>query len=100
MALGEAWFASRRARKKLGRPLTTDQRARLAIWYTVGFVLVAVALLALLTVTGAGGFLFAAAAPLAHLTSRAPLAVGVFVAVLAALSLQRYLFLTLLSPRR
>ncbi len=100
MALGEAWFASRRGRKKLGRPLTTDQRARVAIWYTVGFTLLAVALLGLLSVMGAGGFLVAAAAPLAHLTSRAPLAVGVFVAVLAALSLQRYLFLSLLSPRR
>jgi putative ABC transport system ATP-binding protein len=100
MALGEAWFASRRARKKLGRPLTTDQRARLAIWYTVGFVLVALAFVALLAATGAGGFLYGVAAPLEHLTSRAPLAVGVFVAVLAALSLQRYLFLSLLSPRR
>jgi len=100
MALGEAWFASRRGRKKLGRPLTTDQKARVAIWYTVGVTVALGAILALLTVAGAGGFLYAAAAPLSHLTSRAPLAVGVFVAVLAALSLQRYLFLSLLSPRR
>ena len=100
MAIGEAWFASRRARKKLGRPLTVDQRARVAIWYTVGLTLVVVAVLGLLSLAGAAGFLFAAAAPLEHLTSRAPLAIGVFVAVIAALSLQRYLFLSLLSPRR
>jgi hypothetical protein len=34
--LGESFLGARAARRALGRPLTSDQRARLALWYTVG----------------------------------------------------------------
>jgi putative ABC transport system ATP-binding protein len=90
--LGEAFVGARFAKRKLGRALTGDQRARVAIAYTIGLALLATPIAwwkmpaafgARLEHLGAGGAVLSA-----------------FVAVLAvaALALLRFLLLALFSP--
>jgi hypothetical protein len=93
-ALGESWLGARVGRSKLGRPLTGDQRARVAIAYTVATaVLVAPFLLYRVPLP--------IAARIEGLGTGALVATGgVFVLALAALALLRFLLLSLLSPRK
>lgn len=95
--LGEAWVGSRVGRRLLGRPLTADQRGRVALWYTLGTTLLLSPGLALAG-PGAKG---PVAARFEALTAGGPvLTVGVLVAMVVALSLLRYLLFSLLAPRR
>jgi putative ABC transport system ATP-binding protein len=100
----EAWAGAASARRRLGYPATSEQRARLAIWYTIASgigtalllvgamfmhkeaALVPWSLLATLTerVAARGGIAMLGAALIFH----------------AAVALLRYLLLTLLNPRR
>ena len=105
--LAEAWRGAASGRRRLGYPLTSDQRARLALWYTVGTGVVGA-----LVITGVTfGKLFSVAPVLAQwsivaslsdrLVGRGALvAVGALVIFHAALMLLRYLLLSLFAPRR
>ncbi len=88
----EAWLGSRVARGRLGRPLSSDQRIRIALWYT-GVVGAVQAL--------AAWFLLAKSQSpaLAHFTGvrGAMMFAVVLVLVFAAVALFRYLLLTLFS---
>jgi putative ABC transport system ATP-binding protein len=104
--LAESWMATRSARKRLGYPLASDQRVRVALWYTMVTGSLAAALLV--------GLTFARQAALPGLVPWSLLATlsmrvagrGVAVLVVAgvilnaALVLLRYLLLTLFNPRR
>jgi hypothetical protein len=93
-AFGEALVASWYARKKLGKPLTSDQRARVGVWSTAA---------TLVPITGAlaiaiGAFpkmLWSALAPMREMN---PATLGaVWVLSFGALALLRYLLLTLFA---
>jgi hypothetical protein len=95
--LGESFVGARYARRALGRPLTADQRTRLAVYYSVGLAAIISAFFAwkprLLPL------------PLLHRIeelSGAGIAVALGVALLAvgATALLRYLLLSLFAPRR
>jgi len=95
--LVECWVGARFGRKRAGKPLTLDQRARLAIWYSVG-----VAALAALV----GGWMILPDVPPSVigpdvLTSArvATALVGVLLFV-ATTALLRYLLLTLFAPKK
>jgi ABC-type nitrate/sulfonate/bicarbonate transport system ATPase subunit len=104
--LGETWLATRSGRRRLGYPLTSDQRVRLALWYTLGSGAIVTALIFALT--------YVAPMALERLAGRSLLALlsqqvsgrgaGVIVAAAlifhAALVLLRYLLLTLFNSRR
>ncbi|HEY3820791.1 MAG TPA: ABC transporter ATP-binding protein [Polyangiaceae bacterium] len=104
--LCESWRAARSARRRLGYPLTNDQRVRLALWYTLITGSLVTALVVLLT--------FAAPSALAGLSAWSLFATlslrlsGRGAAVIVAggvifhgaLVLLRYLLLTLFNPRR
>ncbi len=105
--LAEARRGAQVARKRLGYPLTNEQRLRLALRYTLGTGAAAAALVLAVTF----GKLFAVAAHLGavsivallsdHLAGRsAPVSVAAYAVFLAALVLLRYLLLALLGPRR
>ena len=99
--LAKAWLGARWARKRLGVPATSDQRARMAIWYT-------------LPVTGAAAVLLSfwgprvleklpAGSGWSLLASGGGRPAGVLLACAALVglaSLLRYLLLTLFNPRR
>jgi putative ABC transport system ATP-binding protein len=101
--LSKAWAGARWLRRRLGKPATSDQRVRAALWYTVATVGALV-----------GGFMGLLAlakrsiqpsAPLLDLLTSAAshgtlLLLLLFAAVGASLVLLRYLLLSLLSPRR
>jgi hypothetical protein len=95
--LGESLLASRVARRAAGRPLTPDQRTRLAIYYSVGFAVLVTAVFAikpswlphtlmhrLEDLSGTG----------------VAVALGFAVLAVSATALLRYLLLSLLSPRK
>jgi hypothetical protein len=93
-AIGESFLAARFGRRKLGRPLTNDQRTRVAIAYTIGTTAIAApflfwkmpyALTLKLEGVSAGGVV---------------LTVAVFLLALGALGLLRYLLMSLFSPRK
>ena len=104
--LCETWRASRSGRRRLGYPLTSDQRLRVALWYTLVTGAVVTALVV--------GLTFASPAALSALSSWSLLAtlslrlsgrgpaviVGAGLIFHAALVLLRYLLLTLFNPRR
>ncbi len=91
---GETFAAARFARRRLGRALTSDQRLRVAIGYTLGIALVAAPVLFWRMPARL-------AARLEHLPNTgAVLALGVFLLALAALTLLRYLLLSFFSPKR
>ncbi len=91
--LGESFVAARYARRKLGKPLTSDQRVRLALWYSI----VTSVLLAPLL------FWQVPKLPvhfLDHLDGFGAAGIAaLLVLVLATLVLLRYLLLTLFTPR-
>lgn len=96
--LGEALLGASSARRAYGRPLTTDQRWRLAFYYSLGtFALIAV--------------LYAMIAPykipfwirdeLTHRIARGLfVAFGLAIASVGGVTLLRYLLLTLVVPSR
>jgi putative ABC transport system ATP-binding protein len=105
--LCEAWVGASSARRALGHPPTSEQRARIALWYTTGTGVGAALLVLLLTVSLPFGLdqAFARWSLLALLTERTPghapaviLAAGL--GFLAALALLRYLLLTLFGTAR
>jgi putative ABC transport system ATP-binding protein len=107
-----AWarFAARSGRKRLGYPMTSEQRIRLALWYTLGASAIVLALITAVTFAmpgGAAAFLqgLSGWSLVADLTTRlsargAAVIVGGVVIANAALVLLRYLLLTLFNPRR
>ncbi len=93
-AVGESFLAARVGRRKLGRPLTGDQRARVALGYTIGTALLAAPFL-----------LYRVPQPIATrfeglTTGGLVLSSLVFVLALAALALLRFLLLSLFSPKK
>jgi putative ABC transport system ATP-binding protein len=98
----QAWFAARSARWRLGAAPTSDQRFRIAFWYSIVQVALewAVGLTVLLTM-GAQHWLDAAFALLTSATaSGSPvLVVVVFISVCFTVLL-RYLLITAMSARR
>ncbi len=105
--VAEAWRGATVARKRLGYPLASDQRVRLALWYTV--------------TTGVAGAALMMAATFGKMWKVLPLLqqwsivalvsdrlagrgvaviVGALVAFHVAIVLLRYLLLSLFSPRR
>jgi putative ABC transport system ATP-binding protein len=104
--LCETWRASRSGRRRLGYPLTSDQRVRLALWYTLVTGALVTALVVALTfaapaaLQGLSGWSLLATLSL-RLSGRGPaVIVGAGVIFHAALVLLRYLLLTLFNPRR
>jgi len=90
--LMEAFIAARFAKRKLGRPLSSDQRARVALYYTLfNGVFVALAL----------GIKMpdVVAERLSHGASSAGLAVVALLSFVVTLSLLRYLLLALFAPK-
>jgi putative ABC transport system ATP-binding protein len=104
--LCESWVATRSGRRRLGYPLTSDQRVRLALWYTLGTSAVVTGLIFAFTFAWpialdafAGGSLLARLSR--HVSGRgAAVIVGAGLIFHAALVLLRYLLLTLFNPRR
>ncbi|MFO0677245.1 MAG: ABC transporter ATP-binding protein [Polyangiaceae bacterium] len=94
--LGEAWLGARSGKKRTGRPLTPDQRARVAIQYT----LVTLAFAAIPLAAGGMKDLPASlASRLETLSSMgSALAMGAVVLLFVSVSLLRYLLLTLFAP--
>jgi putative ABC transport system ATP-binding protein len=91
----EAVFAARWSVRALGRPLTTDQRARLALHYTLG----ASAALAALTATGLPPWSAGVFARLDGLSSGGVAsAVAASLLAMAALALARFLLVALALP--
>jgi putative ABC transport system ATP-binding protein len=104
--LCETWRASRSGRRRLGYPLTSDQRVRLALWYTLVTGAVVTALVVGLTfaapaaLPALSGWSLLATLSL-RLSGRGPaVIVGAGLIFHAALVLLRYLLLTLFNPRR
>ena len=90
-ALAAVWYAAR----SLGRPLTSDQRIRVALTYTLGAAIV----LAPLTAFGLVPWSKSVLARLEGLSSSGVvLALGVVLLGLATVSLARYLVLALFAP--
>ena len=91
--LGESFLAARYGRRKLGKPLTPDQRVRLSLWYTLVTSVVLAPLL----------FWQVPKLPvrfLDHLDGFHAAGIAALVAlVLATLVLLRYLLLSLFTPR-
>jgi putative ABC transport system ATP-binding protein len=101
LALGEvtkAWVGARWARKRLGHPATSDQRTRMALWYTLGLTapLMVLATFAPPPPPGSPDGLAMLSAAANH---PAGLLLGVAL-IVACLALLRYLLLTLFNPRR
>jgi len=105
--LAEARRGATVARKRLGYPLTSDQRVRLSLWYTVTTGVVGVAFLMAATF----GKMFKAIPVLQQWSLVAMVAdrlagrglavtIGALVAFHVALVLLRYLLLSLFNPRR
>ena len=104
--LCETWRASRSGRRRLGYPLTSDQRLRVALWYTLVTGAVVTALVVGLTfaspaaLSALSGWSLLATLSL-RLSGRGPaVIVGAGLIFHAALVLLRYLLLTLFNPRR
>jgi putative ABC transport system ATP-binding protein len=101
--VAKAWIGARWLRRRLGRPSTSDQRVRVALWYTLGLLsLVAVTLVTMITAFKAA---LRPSAPildlLGELVTRGTLWPVIGVAGIAAcLGLLRYLLLSLFNPRR
>ena len=90
-ALLESFMAARYAKSKLGRPLSSDQRARLALYYTLGTgVFVTIGLLAKMP--------DAISEKLSHGASSMGLVAVALLAFVVAQSLLRFLLLSLFAP--
>jgi hypothetical protein len=98
----QAWFGARWARRRLMPAPTSDQRFRIAFWYSIAeLALAATVFLALVLTMGAQHWLDGPFALLASATAPgSPLLVAmVFVSVCFTILL-RYLLVTAMSPRR
>jgi putative ABC transport system ATP-binding protein len=105
-----ARFAARSGRKRLGYPMTNEQRIRLALWYTLGASALVLGLITAVTFAMPGGAStffqgLVGWSLVADLTTRlssrgAAVIVGGVVIANAALVLLRYLLLSLFNPRR
>jgi putative ABC transport system ATP-binding protein len=96
--VGKAFLGARWARRRLGHPATSDQRTRMALWYTLGLTAPLMALATLAPPPPPGS-----PDGLAFLKAAAGHPAGVLLAVVlvvACLALLRYLLLTLFNPRR
>jgi hypothetical protein len=93
-----AWLGVRRARKVLGHPATNDQRARIALWYTLGTCAV-MALLVWMAPAPAPGQADRFAG-LQTLAAHRPTFAGIVALFFVFVALLRYLLLTLFNPRR
>ncbi len=104
--LGEARFAARSGRKRLGYPMTSDQRVRLALWYTIvtgilgAGIVIAVTFLAPQSLASMKGGSLIATLALTIAGRGATVTVVAGTIFFAALVLLRYLLLSLLNPRR
>ncbi len=97
MVLGEAWLGARWGRRQLGHPMSTDQRGRVALYYTAFFTL-PVAAVAIAAFVGKIPVAFAERVDqLSH--AHLALALVVLVLVLTSVALLRYLLLSMFSPR-
>jgi hypothetical protein len=109
--LFEAWRGTATARKRLGYPLTNDQRVRVALWYTLGMgagaTVLALAVLGLMVLqvlppTATGLDSWSLLGKLASQVSGRGVAILIGAGFIfhAALVLLRYLLLSLFNPRR
>jgi putative ABC transport system ATP-binding protein len=100
----EAWAGAVVARRRLGYPPSSDQRVRMALWYTLSTgALATAALIAAMFAFPAKTFgsFWLLAALAERLSDRGvPMMLGGGLVFYAALVLLRYLLLTLFSPRR
>ena len=95
--LGEAWSGARWGRRKLGHGLSSDQRGRVALYYTSLVTFPVVALGVALGVQSLPVTVTDQVDQLTH--ARMGLALVVLVLVLASVALLRYLLLSLFTPR-
>jgi hypothetical protein len=102
--LGKGWVGARWLRRSLGRASTSDQRVRMALWYTMvvtcGGLAVGLAVAARFPLQHVPG-----ADELSNIATRASsrgwaVLVSVVGAAVGCLVLLRYLLLTLFNPRR
>jgi ABC-type polar amino acid transport system ATPase subunit len=98
------WVGSRWLRRRLGRPTTSDQRVRVALWLTAGLSAAAVALVVGASYSSsilAREWFQRLLDEVAGVAQRgAPIVVVVSLASVGLLVLLRYLLLTLFNPRR
>jgi len=99
-----AWVGARWLRRRLGRPPTSDQRLRVALWFTAGREGIVVGLLvgaSYLSAFLAKEWFQRGLEVVAVLARRGiPVVVVVSFAIVGLLVLLRYLLLTLFNPRR
>jgi len=102
--IGKAWLGARWARRTLGRPATSDQRVRIALWYTLTVTCVSTAALAAASALLPPSLSSKLGGVMDMVTRIAERGWGVLIAVVFAgigcAVLLRYLLLTLFSPRR
>jgi putative ABC transport system ATP-binding protein len=100
--LGAAWVGSRWARRTLGHPATSDQRFRMAFWYTVAPITVSAAVfVAFVFLVGYHKWLDPTYAFLARAAaSGTGLLVAVVFGSMCCAILLRYLLLTAFNPRK
>jgi len=102
--IGKAWLGARWARRTLGRPATSDQRVRIALWYTLTVTCVSTAALAAASALLPRSLSSKLGGVMDMVTRIAERGWGVLIAVVFAgigcAVLLRYLLLTLFSPRR
>jgi putative ABC transport system ATP-binding protein len=99
--ISKAWIGARWARRRIGAPATNDQRARMALWYSLGVTGGALVLLPQLPPSRVEllelptGLLLLAPGP-----GRAIATLVAVLGVLSCAALLRYLMLTLFNPKR
>jgi putative ABC transport system ATP-binding protein len=106
LLLGEVakgWAGARWLRRKLGKPATSDQRVRTALWYTLGTL--GVMVLGFIGMLAANKAAIRPSAPLldalSHGVARGtPILLLVFAAIAGCLVLLRYLLLSLFNARK
>ena len=89
--LGESFVAARFARRRLGRPMTNDQRSRVALWYTVATAVMAAPILV---------WRLPKLPPAVIARFESVSSAAILFAALGAMALLRYLLLSLFSPKK
>jgi putative ABC transport system ATP-binding protein len=90
----ETYVGARYGKTKLGRPMTPDQKGRLALWYSVAFTAVA----GLVAAFAVMPKLPASALGTDITSGRVAMALGLVLLVVAATALLRYLLFSLFAP--
>ncbi|HXN30601.1 MAG TPA: ABC transporter ATP-binding protein [Polyangiaceae bacterium] len=102
--IGKAWSGAHWTRRALGRPATSDQRLRMALWYTMTVTCGAIAILLLAAVVlppSAAAKLGGMMDIVARMSERGwAVLIAVVFAAIGGTVLLRYLLLSLLNPRR